>query len=29
MNKYGTNMRTVAYIVALEKLVNALKARGI
>ena len=29
MIKYNTNMRTAAYIVALEKLVNAIKARGI
>ena len=29
MDAYGTDMRTAAYIVALERLVKAMKARGI
>jgi len=29
MEKYGVNMRTAAYIVAIKKLVEAMKVRGI
>jgi len=29
MNTYNTNMRTAAYIIAIEKLSKALKIRGV